>query len=103
MRDGAAVRAVTGLAVSVAGVGLDGATVQTVTPLEEISAGQIYAAEGAVEIIARAEAKPGFGGGSPRADLNIVVFIERLVPKGDVTSLLAGAASGGRRAQGGEG
>lgn len=95
MRDGIPVRRVTGLAVSVAGVGLDGAVVETTTALEEVSAGSIWRAEGAVELTVRAAASPGFGGGGPRADLVATIFVERLVPVGSVAQVLAGPARKG--------
>lgn len=89
MRGGAAVRRLTGMAVSVGGLGLDGAVVDTTTPLDEVEAGTIYRAEGEVEVGVRAEAKPGFkAGDKPRADLAFAVFIERLVPVGSAMDLL---------------
>lgn len=108
MRGGAAVRRLTGMAVSVGGLGLDGAVVDTTTPLEEVEAGTIYRAEGEAEIAVRADAKAGFkAGDKPRADLNFTVFIERLVPVGSAMDLLrkggaAAPAGAGVQAKDGE-
>lgn len=88
-RNGAAVHKVSsGLVVSLGGVGLDGASVETTTPLEEIVAGTIFRPEGVVELSIRAEVRPGFGDGGPRAVLMPTVFIETLTPLGSVTELL---------------
>jgi hypothetical protein len=89
-RNGAAVHKISsGLVISLAGIGLDGAAVETTTPLEEIVAGTIFRPEGIVELSVRAEVRPGFGDGGPRAVLIPTVFVETLTPLGSVTELLA--------------
>lgn len=103
-RGGAAVRRLSGMAVSIGGLGLDGAVIDTTTPLEEVEAGTIYRAEGEAEVAVRAEAKPGFKeGDKPRGELVFTVFIERLVPVGSAMDLLrkggaAPAAAGAAKA-----
>lgn len=110
-RDGAAVHRLSGVSVSLGGVGLDGATVETTTPLESVEAGTIFRAAGVVEVAARAEAKPGYGQDArPRGVQVITVFVERLEPAGDITTLLratpqtksAAASQSGSSARGGE-
>lgn len=93
LRNGAAVHRVTGLGVSVGGVGLDGADVSTTTPLGQVEAGTIFKAEGEVEVSVRAESRMGFNGGAPRGVLAVSVFIERLVPVGSVNDLVRQASS----------
>lgn len=50
LRNGAAVQRVSGMAVSIDGVGLDGATIDTSTPLGDVTAGTVFRAEGEVEV-----------------------------------------------------
>lgn len=95
-RGGADVHRLTGVAVSVSGVGLDGAVVETATPLENVPAGGIFRAEGIAEVSVRADGRPGFAGGAPRGVLAVTVFVERLVPVGNANELLKGV-SGPRR------
>lgn len=90
--NGAEVRRVTGLAVSIDGRGLDGAVVETTTVLDEVAAGTVFRAEGETTVTVRAEAQAGFGGGAPRASLVTTVFVERLVPVGNVSELLRASA-----------
>ena len=90
-RGGADVHRLTGVAVSVNGVGLDGAVVETGTPLENVPAGSIFRAEGLAEVSVRAEGRPGFGSGAPRGVLAVTVYVERLVPVGNANELLRGA------------
>lgn len=90
-RNNADVHRLSGVALSVAGRGLDGATVETGTPLETIAAGAIFKAEGEVTVSVRADAKPGFNGGAPRGVLQTTVYIERLTPVGDISSIIRGA------------
>jgi hypothetical protein len=96
-RGGADVLRLTGVAVSVNGVGLDGAVVETATPLENVPAGGIFRAEGLAEVSVRADGRPGFAGGAPRGVLAVTVFVERLVPVGNANELLK-SASATRRA-----
>lgn len=96
-RGGADVHRLTGVAVSVNGQGLDGATVETATPLENVPAGGIFRAEGLAEISVRAEGRQGFGGGNPRGVLALTVFVERLVPVGNANDVLRGATGAGRK------
>lgn len=96
-RDGGTLYGLTGVSVSVAGVGLDGAAVQTVTPMEAVHAGVVYRAEGVCEIAIRADAKPGFSeGAAPRGVLVPTVYVEQLTPVGSVADLLA---QGGKAAK----
>lgn len=87
-RGGVDVHRLTGVAISVNGMGLDGAVVETATPLENVPAGGIFRAEGIAEVAVRAEGRQGFGGGSPRGVLSVTVFVERLVPAGNATDVL---------------
>lgn len=100
-RGGADVHRLTGVAVSVNGVGLDGAVVETSTPLENVPAGGLFRAEGLAEVSVRAEGRQGFSGGSPRGVLAVTVFVERLVPVGNANELLKGASSAKRMVVGG--
>ncbi|MCH9668461.1 MAG: hypothetical protein K0U78_00925 [Actinomycetia bacterium] len=100
-RSGADVHRLTGVAVSVNGNGLDGATVETATPLAEIKAGSIFKAEGLVEVQIRAEGRAGFGDGAPRGVLATTVFVERLIPVGNATDVIR-TASPARRSGTGE-
>lgn len=102
-RDGAAVHRLSGVAVSVAGVGLDGAVVETTTPLETIAAGTVFRVEGSAELLLRADARPGFGDRGPRGVLAVTVYAQTLTPVGSVTDLLrtSGSADTPRR-RGGE-
>lgn len=102
LRNGAAVRRVAGLAISIDGVGLDGATVETTTPLETVEAGTIFKAEGEIEVSVRADARPGFNGGGPRGVLAVSVFIERLVPVGSAADLMRSPSTATKRAAGGD-
>lgn len=97
-RDGADLRRLTGVAVSVAGIGLDGASVTTTTALDEVSAGMVYRAEGSVEVTMRAVGRPGFGDRGPRGELVTSVYVERLVPAGSVMDLVKAPGGSGRRA-----
>ncbi len=94
-RDGAAVHRLTGVAVSVAGVGLDGATVETTTPLEEVPAGTVWRVEGSAELSVRADARPGFADRGPRGVLTVTVFAQTLTPVGNIDQLLRGGRRGG--------
>lgn len=87
-RDGADLHKLTGIAVSIGGQGVDGATVETLTPLENVESGAIFAAEGKAEVALRADGRPGFGDGGPRGVLAVTVYIERLKPVGNVSDLL---------------
>lgn len=87
-RDGGDVRRLSGVSVSVGGRGLDGATVETATPLDEVPAGTIYRADGTVELTVRAEGRSGFRGGDPRGVLIVSLYIERLTPVGNAADLL---------------
>ncbi len=100
-RAGVDVHRLTGMAVSVGGQGLDGATVETSTPLEDVPAGGIFRAEGVAEVSVRAEGKSGFNGNGPRGVLALTVFVERLVPVGNANDLLR-AASGSRKTASGD-
>lgn len=103
LRNGAAVQRVSGMAVSIDGVGLDGATIDTSTPLGDVTAGTIFRAEGEVEVQIRADARAGFNGGAPRGVLAVSVYVERLVPVGSAADLLRTAsAPASKRASGGE-
>ncbi|WP_082949533.1 hypothetical protein [Mycobacterium sp. ACS4331] len=96
-RDGAAVHRLSGVAVSVAGVGMDGAIVETTTPLETVEAGTIFRVEGAAELTVRADVRPGFGDRGPRGTLAVSVYAQTLTPVGTVDQLLR---SGSRRGGG---
>lgn len=99
-RGGVDVHRLTGVAVSVNGTGLDGATVETATPLGEIKAGSIFKAEGVAEVQVRAEGRAAFGDGGPRGVLAMTVFVERLVPVGNATDVIRAAAPARRSASG---
>lgn len=100
-RDGATVRRLSGVAVSVGGLGLDGAVVETTTPIDEVPAGAVFRASGVCEVSVRAEAQAGIGKDAPpRASLSITVFIERLEPVGSVADLVNGKAAPARRGGG---
>jgi hypothetical protein len=101
-RDGVDLHRLTGVAVSVNGTGLDGATVETATPLENVQAGSIFKAEGLTEVSVRAEGRSGFGDGSPRGVLAVTVFVERLVPVGNANDVIRATATAGRRSNAGE-
>lgn len=94
-RDGAAVHRLTGVAVSVGGVGLDGASLETTTPLEQVQAGIVFKVEGAAELSIRADARAGFGDRGPRGVLSVSVYAQTLTPVGDVAQLLRGRRGGG--------
>lgn len=96
-RDGSAVHRLSGVAVSVAGIGLDGAVLETTTPLETVPAGTIFRVEGVAELSVRADARPGFGDRGPRGVLTVTVYAQTLTPVGTVDQLLRG---GSRRASG---
>ena len=96
-RDGSAIHRLTGVAVSVAGVGLDGAMLETTTPLETVEAGTIFRVEGTAELTVRADARPGFGDRGARGVLAVTVYAQTLTPVGSVDQLLR---SGSRRASG---
>jgi hypothetical protein len=98
--DDAQLHKVTGLAVSVGGRGLDGAEVQTTTPLDTVPAGMLFQAEGRCTLSVRADARPGWGNRGPRGVLAVTVYIQRLNPVGSVTDILKGGKSGARRASG---
>jgi hypothetical protein len=87
-RDGAAVHRLSGVAVSIAGIGLDGAVVETLTPLESVPAGTVFRVEGSAEVAVRADARAGFGDRGPRGVLVVTVYAQTLTPVGDVTQLL---------------
>lgn len=94
-RDGAAVHRLNGVAVSVAGTGLDGAIVETTTPLETVDAGIVFKVEGAAEVAVRADARPGFGDRGPRGVLAVTVYAQTLTPVGSVEQLLRGGSRRG--------
>lgn len=99
--NGSALRALSGVSVSVAGQGLDGAEVSTTTPLDGIAAGAIYKASGEVTVTARADAKITGRGAEQRARGQVTarVFIETLEPVGDINALLKSAPATGSRAK----
>jgi len=99
--NGGAIRSLSGVSVSVAGQGLDGAEVSTTTPLDGVAAGAIYRASGEVTVTARADAKITGRGADQRARGQVTarVFIETLEPVGDVNSFLK---SGTSRAKSGD-
>lgn len=90
--NGGAIKALSGVSVSVSGQGLDGASVTTTTPLEGIPAGKIFRASGEVSVTVRADARIVGRGTDQRARGEVVatVFIEQLEPVGDVNELVAG-------------
>jgi hypothetical protein len=88
MVDDAQLHKLTGLAVSIGGRGVDGADVQTTTPLESVPAGTVFRAEGRCTLSVRADAKAGWGDRGPRGLLVVTVYIQRLTPVGSVTDLL---------------
>ena len=98
--DGAQLHKLTGLAVSVAGRGLDGAEVRTTTPLEEVPAGMLYKAEGRCTLSVRADAKPGWGDRGPRGILSVTVYIQTLNPVGSVTDVVRAGGAAARRGSG---
>lgn len=101
-REGAEVRRLSGLAVSIGGVGLDGATVETLTPLDAVPAGTIFRAEGVVEVSVRAEGRPGYGDdAAPRGVLAVTVFIERLAAVATAADLVAAQSASAPAKRGG--
>lgn len=66
--------------------------VETSTPLEEVSAATIFAAEGECVLRIRADGRAGFGDGGPRGALIGTLYVERVVPRGDLAALLGKAA-----------
>ncbi len=96
-RDGSAIHRLTGVAVSVAGVGLDGAVLETCSELPIVQAGTIFRVEGTAELTVRADARPGFGDRGARGVLAVTVYAQTLTPVGSVDQLLR---SGSRRASG---
>lgn len=96
-RDGSAVHRLSGAAVSVAGIGLDGAVLETTTPLETVPAGTIFRVEGAAELSIRADVRQGFGDRGARGVLAVTVYAQTLTAVGSVDQLLRG---GSRRASG---
>ncbi|MFT4044699.1 MAG: hypothetical protein QM673_16185 [Gordonia sp. (in: high G+C Gram-positive bacteria)] len=82
-----------GVSPSLAGKGVEGAVVETTTPLEKLDPGTIFAAEGAVEMTVTAQAKPGYGDSGPRGTLGVRIFVETLTPRGNIGALLADTAS----------
>lgn len=98
LREGASVHRLTGMAVSLGGSGLDGCSVETSTPLEEVPVGSLWKVEGHATVTVRADASAGINGGAPRGNLVATVFVEKLVPIGSVTELLAkGRLTGGEK------
>lgn len=97
-RDGAAVHRLSGVAVSVAGAGLDGCVVETSTPLETVPAGTVFRVEGNAELAIRADARAGFGDRGPRGVLGITVYVQTLTPVGSVESLLRSPRRAGAEA-----
>lgn len=94
-RDGAAIWRLTGIGVSVAGQGLDGATIETATPLEDVPSGTVFVAAGTCELTIRATGVAGFGQNpTPRGQLETTVWIETLNPVGSVNDLLVGTRRG---------
>lgn len=93
--NGGAIRTLSGASVSIGGQGLDGAIVQTTTPMDEVPAGAVYRASGEVKLFVRANARMVGSGADARAfaDLICTVFVERLEVVGDVKDLLAKGAS----------
>ena len=89
LRNGSTLYRLSGVAVSVAGVGMDGVTVETATQLPAIEAGMVFACEGTVELTVGAKAEAGFQkGDAPRASLTVSLYVERLVPKGSAFQAL---------------
>jgi hypothetical protein len=101
-RGGVDVHRLTGVAVSVNGTGIDGATVETGTPLEDVPAGSIFRAEGVAEMSVRAEGRNGFGNGTARGVLSVNVYVERLVPVGNANDVLRPRPATTSRRSGGE-
>ncbi|KXT58238.1 hypothetical protein Y710_03950 [Gordonia sp. QH-12] len=87
-----------GVSMSVDGVGVDGVTIDTSTPLETVPAGVVFRASGRVTLTLRADGRPGFGDGGPRGVLIATAFVERLDPVGNVADLLAAAPTANRKA-----
>lgn len=83
-RDGAAVHRLSGVAVSVAGAGLDGCVVETSTPLETVPPLTVFKVEGNAELAIRADARAGFGDRGPRGVLALTLFVQTLTPVGSV-------------------
>lgn len=82
--------------------GFPAAEVTTLTPLSDIKAGTLFRAEGDVLATFKAEARAGrdrkgddgvWKPGPPVADMAISIFVERLVPVGNVRDLLRSASS----------
>lgn len=92
LRDGHPLRRVPGVTAVMDGVPLDGFMVQTTAVVDDIPDGSLLAASGVVEVTIRGEARAGFAGGAPRANLTGSVFVENIEPVGNVANLLAQAA-----------
>jgi len=88
--NGSSIRRLSGVSVSVAGQGLDGAEVSTTTPLDNVPAGAVFRASGEVMVNVRGKAEIKGRGADQRAraEVTIRVFVETLEPVGDVNSLL---------------
>ncbi|WP_341258615.1 hypothetical protein [Gordonia malaquae] len=87
--NGKVIRRLSGVAMSVAGVAVDGVTIDTTSVLEEVPAGVIFKASGEVELTIRAEGRAGFGNGGPRGVLQATAYIEELTPVGTLSDVLA--------------
>lgn len=83
VRNGGALRRLSGIAVALNGVGLDGATIESTTPLDKIESGVVFRAEGECELRVWAAAKKNERSGKLFAELNTTLFVERLVPVGN--------------------
>ncbi|MFV0433356.1 MAG: hypothetical protein ACK5LO_05185 [Leucobacter sp.] len=92
LRNGRQVKRVPGCQVLLDGVPLDSFALETTADVTDLGPGGVLAAQGEVSVSIRADAKPGFNGGSPRGSLAGKVFIETLTPVASLAELVAQAS-----------
>lgn len=98
-RDGADLRRLSGISVSAAGIGLDGAVVETTTPLDEVGAGTVFAVSGTCELFVRSSSYVDFRGNS-QSELVCTLYVQTLTPVLQVQDALQSRTP--RRNAGGE-
>lgn len=87
-RDGKPVKRLRGATAFIDGQPAEGLTVETISDFDSLPAGSILRGEGQASLSIRADARPGFGGGSPRGEIAGTVFVQNLVAVASIDSLL---------------